>query len=76
MKTIWNFIKSETNSLKGHTVTNYQNSPDTFIDLLLSVAEKIMQTVRHSDTEDTSRNKNPVYNLSYSFKIFCCKTTI
>jgi hypothetical protein len=37
MKTI---IKSETNRLKGQTVCNYENSPDTFNDHFLSIAEK------------------------------------
>jgi hypothetical protein len=40
MKITWNTIKSETNTLKGHTVSNYENSPDTFNDHFLSVAEK------------------------------------
>jgi hypothetical protein len=26
--------------------------------------KKIMQSIRHSDTEDTSDNKNPIYYLS------------
>jgi hypothetical protein len=30
MKTIWNNIKLETNRLKGHTVSKYQNSPEDF----------------------------------------------
>jgi hypothetical protein len=30
MKTTRNIIKSETNRLKGQTVSNYENSPDTF----------------------------------------------
>jgi hypothetical protein len=37
---------------------------DLFNDNFLSVAEKIMQSIRHSDTEDTSENKNPTYYLS------------
>jgi hypothetical protein len=64
MKTTWNIIKSETNRLKGHTGTNYENSPDTFNYHFLSAAEKTMQSIRHSDTEDTSDNKNPTYCLS------------
>jgi hypothetical protein len=64
MKTTWNIIKSETNRLKSHTVSNYKNSPDIFNDHFLSVAEKIMQSIRHGDTEDTSDNKNPMYHLS------------
>jgi hypothetical protein len=31
---------------------------------LLSIAEKIMQSIRHSDIEDTRDNKNPMYYLS------------
>jgi hypothetical protein len=50
--------------LKGHTVSNYENSPDTFNDHFLSIAEKIMQSIRHSGTEDTSENKNQTYYLS------------
>jgi hypothetical protein len=57
VKTTLNIIKSETNRLKGHS--NYENSPDTFNDNFLSVAEKIIQSIRHSDTEDTSDNKIP-----------------
>jgi hypothetical protein len=59
MKTTWNIIKSETYRLKGH-----RNSSDTSNDNFLSVAEKIMQSIRHSDTEDTSDNKDPTYYLS------------
>jgi hypothetical protein len=40
MKTAWNIIKSETNRPKGQTVSNYENSPDTFNDYFLSIAEK------------------------------------
>jgi hypothetical protein len=40
MKTTWSIIKSETNRLKGHTVGNYENSPDTFNDHFFSVGEK------------------------------------
>jgi hypothetical protein len=64
MKTTWNIIKSETNRPKGQTVSNYENSPDTFNDHFLSVAVKIMQSFRHSYTEGTSNNKNPRYCLS------------
>jgi hypothetical protein len=63
-KTTWNVIKSKTNRLNGHTGSNYENSPDAFNDHFLSVAEKIVQSIRHSDTEDTSDNKNPMYYLS------------
>jgi hypothetical protein len=40
--------------LIGHS--NYENSPETFYDNFLSIAEKIVQSIRHSDTEDTSDN--------------------
>jgi hypothetical protein len=66
MKTIWNIIKSDSNRLKDQTFSNYENSPDTFNDYFLSVAEKIMQSIKQSDTEDTSDKKNP---MSYLFKI-------
>jgi hypothetical protein len=46
MKTTWNIIKSEANRPKGEMVSNYENSPDTFNDHFLSVAEKIMQNSR------------------------------
>jgi hypothetical protein len=65
MKTTWNVIKSKAYRLKGHS--NYEHSPDTFNDHFLSIAEKMVQIIRHSDTEDTSDNKNPMY---YVFKIF------
>jgi hypothetical protein len=52
IKTTSNIIKSETNRLKGVTASNYENSPDTFNNYFLPVAEKIMQSIRHSDTED------------------------
>jgi hypothetical protein len=42
MKTAWNIIMSEINRLKGQTVSNNENSPDTFNDNFLSIAEKIM----------------------------------
>jgi hypothetical protein len=51
MKTIWDIIKSEINRLKGHTDSNYKNSPDTFHDHFLSTAEKIMRGIRYSDTK-------------------------
>jgi hypothetical protein len=63
MKKMWNNIKPETSRLK-RSPTNYENSPDTFNGNSLSVAEKIMQSVGHSDTEDTNDNKNPMYCLS------------
>jgi hypothetical protein len=66
MKRTWNIIKSERNRLKGQTISNYENSSDTFNDKFLSIAEKIMQSIRHSDTEDPRDNKNPTYCL---FKI-------
>jgi hypothetical protein len=46
MKTIWNIIKSERNRLIGHTVSKYENSPDTFNDHFLSVDEQVMQSNR------------------------------
>jgi hypothetical protein len=57
-------MKSETNRLKGHTVSKYEYSPDAFNDHFSSIAEKIMQSIRHSDTEGTSDNINPKYYLS------------
>jgi hypothetical protein len=63
MKTMWN-IKSETNRLKDHTVSKYENPPDTFNNYFLSVSEKIMQSIAYSNTEGTSDNKNPTYCLS------------
>jgi hypothetical protein len=54
MKTTWKIIKSETNRLKGHTVSKYEN-------------KKIMQSIRYSDTEGTSANTNPTY---YLYKIY------
>jgi hypothetical protein len=57
-----NTLKSETNRLKGQTV-NTKNSPDTFNDSFLRTHEKIMQSIRHSDAEDTHDNKNPTYCL-------------
>jgi hypothetical protein len=56
MKTSWNIIKSETNRLKGHS--NYENYPDTFNGNFLSLAVKIVQSIRHGGTEDTSDNNN------------------
>jgi hypothetical protein len=48
-KTTRSIIKSETNRLKGQTVSNYKNFPDTFNDNFLSIAEKISQSIRHTD---------------------------
>jgi hypothetical protein len=59
MKTTWNIIKLETTRLKGHTVIM-----KILLEHFLSVAEKVMQSIRPSDTEDTSDNKNPTYCLS------------
>jgi hypothetical protein len=39
-------------------------SPDAFNNNFLSIADKIMQIIRQSDTEDTSDNKNLTYYLS------------
>jgi hypothetical protein len=44
MKTTWNIIISETNRLKSSNV-NYENSPDSFNDNFLSIAERIMQSI-------------------------------
>jgi hypothetical protein len=51
IKTTWNIIKSETNRLKDRTTNKYQNSPDTFNNHFLSIAEKIMQDIIYSNTE-------------------------
>jgi hypothetical protein len=64
MKTTWNVIKSKTNRLQGRTVGNYENSPETFNGHSLSIAEKMSHSIRHSDTEGTSDNRNPMYCLS------------
>jgi hypothetical protein len=45
-------------------ISNYENSPGTFNDHFIWIAEKIMQSIRHKDTEDISENKNPTYYLS------------
>jgi hypothetical protein len=50
MKTAFNIIKSKTYKLKGHTVSNYENSLN---DNFLSLAEKIIQTL-----DDTFSWKN------------------
>jgi hypothetical protein len=63
MKTTWNIIKSETNRLKRSHI-NYENSPDSFNDHFLSIPERIMQSIGHSDTESTNASKNPVYYMS------------
>jgi hypothetical protein len=63
MKTTWNIIKSETNRLKRSHM-NYENSRDSFNDHFLSIAERIMQRIRHSDTESTNANNNPMYYMS------------
>jgi chloramphenicol O-acetyltransferase len=65
IKTTWNIIKSETNRLKRSHI-NYENSLGSFNDHFLSIAERIMQNIRHSDTESTNANKSPMY---YTFKI-------
>jgi hypothetical protein len=41
-----------------------KNSPDSFNDNFLSIAERIMQSIRNSDSESTSDNKNPMYYMS------------
>jgi Notch-like protein len=74
MKTTWSITKSETNRLKCQTVSSYENSPDTFNDYFFSVAEKIMQGNRYSNTEGTSDNKiqctkishNPFPNINFN----------
>jgi hypothetical protein len=47
MKTIWNIIKLETNKLKGHTVSKYQNSPEALNRYFLSTSGKIIQGIRY-----------------------------
>jgi hypothetical protein len=39
MKTTWKIIRSETNRMKGHTVNKHENSPETFNEYFLSIAE-------------------------------------
>jgi hypothetical protein len=63
MKTTWNIIKSETNRLKMSHI-NYESSPDSFNDHFLSIAERIMQSTRHSDSECTSDKKNLMYCIT------------
>jgi hypothetical protein len=67
MRTTWNIRKSETNRLKGHIVSKYENSPHTFNNNFLSVAEKIVQSISCSDTKGTNDNRNPIYYLSKTF---------
>jgi hypothetical protein len=43
---------------------HYENSPDSFNDHFLSTAERILQSIRHSDSESTGDNKNPMYYMS------------
>jgi hypothetical protein len=52
------------NKLTKMSHSNYENSSDTFNDQFLSIAEKIMQSIRLSDTEDTSDNTTPTLYLS------------
>jgi hypothetical protein len=64
MKATWNIINSETIKLKGRTFSKYKNFPDAVNDNFFSTAEKIMQSIRYSDTEGTSDNNNPTYYFS------------
>jgi hypothetical protein len=43
---------------------NYENSPDSFSDHFLSIADRIVQSIRHCDTESTNANNNPIYYMS------------
>jgi hypothetical protein len=57
MKTIWNIIKLETNRLKGHTISKYQNSPEAFNTYFLSTGGEIIQDIRCSNIKGSSNNK-------------------
>jgi hypothetical protein len=51
---------------KKRSYNNYENSADTFIDHFLSIADRIVQSIRHSDTCNTNANanNNPMHHLS------------
>jgi hypothetical protein len=50
--------------MKGHTVNKHENSPDTFNEYFLPIAECITQSIKNRHTESSNDNKNPTYYLS------------
>jgi hypothetical protein len=50
--------------MKGHTVNKHKNSPDTFNEYFLPIAECITQSIKNRDTESSNDNKNLTYYLS------------
>jgi DNA modification methylase len=51
MKTTWNFIKAETNRIKGHMSNKYQNSPEAFNKYFLSAAGEIIQDIKNNNVK-------------------------
>jgi hypothetical protein len=64
MKTTWNIIKLESNRQKGHTISKYQNSRETYNKYFLSRAGKIIKDIRYGNIKGCSNNRNPKYYLS------------
>jgi hypothetical protein len=60
MKTTWNIIKIETNWIKGHTFSKYQNSPEAFYKYFLSVGDEIVQDIKN----EVNNNEDPEYYMS------------
>ena len=56
IKTTWNIIKSVSGRQNEHKTSKYQNSPDSFNKLLLSIAKKISHNIKHSSGKDNSIN--------------------
>jgi hypothetical protein len=68
IKSVWNIIRSETKRGKTHTVSKHHNSPDTYNDYFLSIAEQITQKIKSTDIDDSNDN-NLTYYLSRISKI-------
>jgi hypothetical protein len=68
MKTTWNIITAETNRIKGHTPSKYQNSPEAFNKYFLSVAKEIIQDIENNNIKGPNNNEDIRYYMSKSFQ--------
>jgi len=67
IKATWNIIKAETNRLHRPSTKKYQNSPDTFNNYFLSIADKIIYDIRYKNSKDDKIYKSPTYYLAKLF---------
>jgi hypothetical protein len=67
MKTAWNIIKTETNTVKeptNITLNNHQNPPEAFNRYFLSIPQNIIDGIKNSANQSSRVARNPDYYLT------------